>query len=70
MSKRKTPTRKLAEEIARHLFTAYGGTSHPVHADQIWLYKNGREVAGWAESCMADVIEDHLKKQAANRPRG
>lgn len=63
------PTRELAEEIARHLFTAYSGTKEPVHCDQIWLYRGDRRVAGWAEMCVADLIETHLNSGVRMRTK-
>ena len=53
--------RSVADKIARDLFTAYSGTSKPVHCDQMWLYLGEREVAGWQEKPMADRIEQHLR---------
>ncbi len=58
---------ELAAEIARHIFTAYSGTKNPVHCEQIWLYNGDREVAGWSERPMADLIAKHLKYAATRQ---
>ncbi len=52
--------RKLAEKIARYLFTP-GGQREKAHFLQ--LYRDGKYLCGWSEKPMADAIEDILNQE-------
>lgn len=64
-----TGRRRLAELIARDLFTC-GGTNE--HAGRLVLEPRGKRIdgglGGWSEKPVADRIEDWLTRDAARKP--